>query len=201
MKIFERRDALVAAIATMTLAGCGSDGASDGGQASKHSVGIAVSGLAGSGLTLADNGGDLLQTLAGYSVDSNGGTFTAINGTPFTVLNSSGLDTMALDPAGRFLYMTTADAIYAFSIDSTTGAVTSVAGSPFTVALSPAALSVGGLTIDPSSRFIYLPSAPNLSASGLLYVLRIDPVTGALTAVPGSPFATGSASQAIAFRY
>ena len=106
-----------------------------------------------------------------------------------------------VDPTGRFLYMTTADAIYGYSIDSATGAVTSIPGSPFTVARSPDALSVGGLTIDPSGRFVYVPSAPTQSANSNLYVLSIEPVTGALNAVPGAPFATGSASQAIAFRY
>ena len=157
MKIFERRDALVAAIATMTLAGCGSDGASDGGQASKHSVGIAVSGLAGSGLTLADNGGDLLQIAAdghfSFATSIASGSAYAVTiqaqptpppgALPQTCRVNSGAGTMGgadvliavtcTNNAPRFVYVVNygSNNISGFAIDDVTGSLTAMDGSPF----------------------------------------------------------------------
>jgi 6-phosphogluconolactonase (cycloisomerase 2 family) len=140
------------------------------------------------------------SALAGYSVDSSNGTFASISGTPLNVTNSPTLHGMTVDPTGRFLYITAAETIYAYAIDSSTGAITSVPGSPFTVARSPDILLDGSLAIDPSGRFGYLPGAPNTTPTNKLYALSIDPVTGALGNVPGSPFTTGADPREIAFR-
>src|SRR5262249_46665246 len=101
------------------------------------------------------------------------------------------------DPAGRFLYVTAEEGIYAYAIDSSNGALTAVPGSPFMVARSPDRI-LDGLRIDPSGRFGY---ARNVSSQnpGNLYAVSIDPVTGALTAVPGSPFTVGVDPESIAF--
>jgi hypothetical protein len=74
------------------------------------------------------------------------------------------------------------------------GALTVVPGLPFTVAHSPDRFNAS-LAIDPSGRFAYLPSSNSKS----LYALRIDPLTGALTPVPGSPFTAGNSSRGIVF--
>ena len=49
------------------------------------------------------------------------------------------------------------------------------------------------LRIDPNGRFLYAPAA-----NGLLYGFAIDGTSGALTAVPGGPFATGNGNMAVA---
>jgi 6-phosphogluconolactonase len=94
---------------------------------------------------------------------------------------------IAIDPAGRFLYVADSDAgsgistiIDGFMIDSRTGALTKLASSPFQVAGATASM-----TVDPSGRFLYVGSfnSPAIDA------FTIEPDTGTLSAVPGSPFA------------
>lgn len=137
------------------------------------------------------------SVLAGYSINSATGVITPIRGTPITVSNSSTLNLMTFDPAGRFLYVTAEEGIYAFAINASDGALTLVPGSPFTVVHSPDRI-VSGLSIDPSGRFGYVQTIPAQSP-GNLYALSIDPATGALAAVPGSPFVVGIDPEVIAF--
>ncbi len=134
------------------------------------------------------------SAVGGYSIDSTTGAVTPISGTPITLSNSLTLLAMTVDPTGKFLYVTAAEVIYTFAIDVSNGALTAVPGSPFTVANSPDLFNAP-LAIDPSGRFAYLPSRNSKS----LYALRIDPLTGALTPVPGSPFTAGNSSRGIVF--
>jgi 6-phosphogluconolactonase len=95
---------------------------------------------------------------------------------------------MAVDPAGKFLYVSNSfeslGASYgplgAYSIDAVSGALTAVPGSPFDVGGSQ-----GSAAIDASGRFLIVETG---AKAGCLAVLSIDPNTGALTSVPGSPF-------------
>jgi 6-phosphogluconolactonase len=137
------------------------------------------------------------SVIAGYSINSATSVITPIRGTPITVSNSAALDVMTFDPAGRFLYVTAGEGIYAYAIGSSDGALTLVPGSPFAVAHSPDRV-VNRLGIDPSGRFAYVQTVPSRSSSSL-YAVSIDPVTGALAAVPGSPFAVGIDPEVIAF--
>jgi 6-phosphogluconolactonase len=97
---------------------------------------------------------------------------------------------IAVDPAGKFLYVSNAISqmgfgglLYAYSIDAASGALAAVPGSPFDVG-GGIQLSVA---VDASGRFLIVPSLPKLPGNGIA-VLSIYPDTGALTAVPGSPF-------------
>jgi len=137
------------------------------------------------------------SVIAGYSINSATGVITPIRGTPVTVSNAATLDFMSFDPAGRFLYVTAEEGIYAYAISSSDGALTAVPGSPFAVAHSPDRI-VNRLGIDPSGRFGYVQTVPSHSSSNL-YAVSIDPATGALGAVPGSPFAVGIDPESIAF--
>lgn len=126
-----------------------------------------------------------------FSVDSTTGALTAIGNVPTGSANP-----VVIDPAGKFLYVATTTAVYAYTIDSSTGALTAVSGSPFTIANSSDSIA-GLIAIDPSGRFAYLPSA----GSSLIYAMAIDPTTGALTPVPGSPFPSGASPGKISFLY
>ena len=57
-------------------------------------------------------------------------------------------------------------------------------GSPFSVATSPLS-SFARIAIDPSGKFLYVSSLDDS-----IYSFTIDPSSGLLTSVPGSPFAT-----------
>lgn len=68
-------------------------------------------------------------------------------------------------------------------INATTGALTIVPGSPFPADPSPTSIAV-----DPSGRFVYVPSNTANTISGY----TINPASGALTPIPGSPFPAGN---------
>ena len=127
--------------------------------------------------------------IAGFSVNASNGSLTQVSGSPF----STGFfpRTIAIDPAGKFLYATisssfmgTSTAVYGYTIDATSGVLTSIPGSPFTAGENPVSASV-----DVSGRFLFVANNANTANGNSVSAFTIDPGTGALTAVPGSPFA------------
>src|SRR5262249_53408129 len=134
--------------------------------------------------------------IAGFSIDSATGALSAVPGSPLSpsTPSTASASQMAIDPAGKFLYASSQSFVPnvgpdggmdAFSIDSTTGALTAVPGSPFSVGGVP-----GSVAIDASGSFLIVGTGPRLGGGpgNCLAVLSIDPGTGALTPVPGSPF-------------
>ena len=210
----------------LALSACGGGGGTGGGgnpPPSTISVEGFVSGLAGSGLILSNNGSDNL------AVGTNGGfifakplsdgdaynvTITTQPNNPAqncSILNGSGTGTVtatnvttvavACLSAGRFLYLAgftncETDCLVAFSIDATTGALTAVPGSPYQGGADDA--YTNGISVDPSSRFAFVAGG---FATANVSAYAIDRTTGALTAVAGSPFAApmqAGSSRAIA---
>ena len=94
---------------------------------------------------------------------------------------------MAFEPSGHFLYGTS-NGISACSFDSSSGALVLVAGSPL---VSPAAGGFSGVAVHPSGAFLYASdlNCNDNGPSNWLYGYLIDPATGGLTAIDGSPFA------------
>jgi 6-phosphogluconolactonase len=95
-----------------------------------------------------------------------------------------------------FIYVLTAvgitptpGTISAFSVDPNTGSVASVPGSPFQGEAGQQAL-----TSDPSGKFLYVANALSTQAASTnsISAFTIDPTTGALSPVAGSPFSTGT---------
>jgi DNA-binding beta-propeller fold protein YncE len=80
---------------------------------------------------------------------------------------------VAIDPAGKYLYLADNSGVYGFSIDSGSGALTPVTGSPFP------SVSAGGLTVDPSGQYVVVLTVDNTQ------VYSINRSTGGLTAVNG----------------
>ncbi|MEO8506327.1 MAG: beta-propeller fold lactonase family protein [Betaproteobacteria bacterium] len=110
-----------------------------------------------------------------YAIDSDTGALSVLGSPvspqaiPFSIV---------IDPQGKFVYFL-GKGIEAFVVGAT-GALTRVPGIAFTA-------SFGQLAMAPSGRFLYAldPSTRKLS------VFAINRTTGALTAIGGSPFATG----------
>lgn len=128
--------------------------------------------------------------ISGYAINAKNGHLTGVSGSPFT----AGTNTYAVttDPSGRFAYAANegSNSVSAYTIDASTGALTAVSGSPY-----PAGAGSDAVAVDPSGRFVYVanggsgnPNIPSLSA------YTINTSTGALTAVSGSPYATGGAT-------
>ncbi len=118
--------------------------------------------------------------------------------------SSLSLSSVAVEPLGRFAYATgynraaNEKGLYGYSIAATTGALVPLAGDPFPLATAgyPSAVIV-----DPQGRFVLTAnnyvSDPEVAADGVS-VSAIDPVTGALALVPGSPFAAGYQAVSVA---
>jgi 6-phosphogluconolactonase (cycloisomerase 2 family) len=90
------------------------------------------------------------------------------------------------DPAGKFLFVGnfTQNLVTVFSVGND-GTLTEVAGSPIATGTSDVGNAPIHLAVDGAGRFLF--AAVNFN----IVVFRIDPGTGALTAVTGSPFSPG----------
>jgi len=99
-------------------------------------------------------------------------------------LPAGGLVDVAVEPSGRFAYVSTGNnpgTLLAYSIDQTTGALTSIGS-------VPSGNTPFGMAIDPTGRFVYVANRNSHNVSAY----AINPRTGALTAVPGQPFSVGA---------
>ena len=135
------------------------------------------------------------EGLAVYSVDANTGALTEVPGSPFAIPAGTARS-IAVHPAGQFVYVGNAsccsaatNVITAFAVDAATGALTPLPGSPFAAGAQPSLLA-----FDRSGTFLY---AANRSSSNIS-AYRVDVATGALTPVPGSPFAGPASPTALA---
>jgi 6-phosphogluconolactonase (cycloisomerase 2 family) len=130
---------------------------------------------------------DLSGAVSAYVVNATTGALTPVSGSPF----AAGLETfgVAIHPSSQFAYVANAlsNDVSVYSINATTGALTPVPGSPFAACGVAADCFPGSVALSPDGRFAYVGNsgAANVSA------YAIDTTTGALTPVPGSPFAAG----------
>jgi 6-phosphogluconolactonase len=133
-----------------------------------------------------------------YSVNSTTGALAEIQANRAATGVSPSAVSLTAD--GKFAYVTNgAASISAFSVNSSTGALTAVAGSPFPVP------SVGGVTGNPILSMIFNPNGKSLyikndggTGTGSLAAFSIDPATGALAPLSGSPFTLGTSATGLA---
>lgn len=128
------------------------------------------------------------NTVSAFSVNTGTGALTAIPGSPFaTGARPTG---MAVDAMGRFVFVANqaASSISAFSIGAN-GALSAIAGSPF------AASSPYGLAMNPAGTVLFASNFPDTNISDLNTVSAFQiGANGALSAAPGSPFATANSA-------
>jgi 6-phosphogluconolactonase (cycloisomerase 2 family) len=101
-------------------------------------------------------------------------------------------------PDGRYLYVPlligSGSKIAAFSIDATTGALSPVPGSPYPMStISGATPWAGAAVVDATGKFLYVADDYSLQVVHpcCVYGFAIDPASGALKPLPGSPFNVG----------
>ena len=82
-----------------------------------------------------------------------------------------------------------------YTINATSGALTPVPGSPFAVVLD-----LTSVAVDPTGKFAYVGNCGDFCGAGSAGVwgYTINATSGALTPIPGSPFAAGSYPISIA---
>ena len=151
---------------------------------------IAIEASGGFAYT-ANNGGDV----SAYTVDATSGALTAVAGSPFKA--GSGPASVSLTPSGKFAYVANnvSNDVSAFAIDASSGALAPLAGGPYAAGLNPI-----GSAVDPSGTFLFVANANGGGTPGANTVSAyvIDADSGALTAVPGSPYTTDTLSVAVA---
>jgi len=123
--------------------------------------------------------------IAAFGLNQSNGNLGPIPGSPFALPGSAPTD-MTVDPNGKFLYVVLngSDELASYSISQKTGS--------------------GAITLitDPTGKFVYVANENSFTISGFL----VDPNSGALTPISGSPFnaapnaspTTGPAAMAIA---
>lgn len=128
----------------------------------------------------------------GFSIDQTTGALTAIPGSPFD-LSAERAEALEVDPTGSFLYVTHLDncnagcvgAISVFKI-AVNGSLTEIDGSPYDTDFGTI-----GIAVHPSGKFVYTINGqiPFHTAANIS-VFQVNPTSGALTQITGSPFAT-----------
>jgi 6-phosphogluconolactonase (cycloisomerase 2 family) len=123
--------------------------------------------------------------------------------TLMSVVGTNGIAaSVVVDPAGRFAYVATnnedvqfagENAIRTYAINPNTGFLTEVPGSPFHLDRPG---YPDGMTIHPSGKFLYVVKLLRAEyGNSFVLAYSIDPTTGLLTQIPGSPYPTGTDSS------
>jgi hypothetical protein len=123
-----------------------------------------------------------------YAITSSTGALTAVN----SMVSGCGGASMTFEPSGHFLYGSYGG-ITACSFDSGSGALSAVTGSPFATG---SGASFSGIATHPSGSFLYATDVTCVDGGSpnRLYGFVVDPSTGALTAIGGSPFTVPGSS-------
>ena len=146
-------------------------------------------------LYVANGGSD---NVSAYAIGANG-ALTEVAGSPYPT--GRGALSVVADPSGKFVYVatgrTTTNDIAAFSVDQASGVLTPLAATPLIAARSnprSLAIAAGNKAVEFRSQFVYTANA----LSNDLSAYAVDSATGALTAVAGAPFVTGTGPVAVA---
>jgi 6-phosphogluconolactonase len=130
------------------------------------------------------------NAVAAFTINSTGQLAT-VTGSPFATSTSP--QAAVVDHSGKFLYVSNNEdalgGISAYSIDAA-GALTPVPGSPFSTLVNG---GPAGLAASPTGNFLYVAMAGTTTAGNQIVAETINPSTGALSPVVGSPFGTGNA--------
>jgi 6-phosphogluconolactonase (cycloisomerase 2 family) len=124
------------------------------------------------------------NTISAYKMDSVSGGLTAIPGSPSGTVDAPlGL---ALNPTADLLAAGNLNGggISVFRVDKASGAITTVPGSPFSTTGGGFPL---GSEFHPTGKFLY--AGMQVSTTSNVCAFSVEASTGALTPVPGSPFA------------
>jgi len=129
------------------------------------------------------------KDLSAYFIYRNTGSLHPVPGSPFKIGVTP--TNVAVDPSGKYVYVTTLEStsnprsdVYAFAVESN-GSLKPVPGSPFATANWAFALA-----IDPQGKYLYVSSSPETStpSTSQIDAYTISSTDGALTPVPGSPY-------------
>jgi YVTN family beta-propeller protein len=123
-----------------------------------------------------------------YSIDGTTGALTSTG----MIAAGAGPDSVAVDPAGKFAYVTNSESndVSMYSIDATTGAWASMG----TIGAGAVPLSV---VMDPAGKFAYVANWTAYGAEGSVSMYTINATTGALTSIGTIAAGTSPVSMAV----
>lgn len=129
------------------------------------------------------------NTVSSYTVNSATGQLRSTG----YALAGTRPNSVAVTPSGAFVYTANfaSGNVSGYAAASGSGALTAVSGSPFAGQADAFAI-----TVDPSSRFVYVANAN--SSSNNISGYTINSATGALTQMSGSSFQAGTDTRALA---
>ena len=122
-----------------------------------------------------------------YSIDASSGALAEVAGSPFPA-NSNPAEIL-ITPSGKFVYVTNPGIGMVTAFSFSNGVLSQLPTSPV-----PSGAGALGLAVDGSERFLYVanPAASNpppfSSTTGNVSGFNINPSSGALTPILGSPF-------------
>jgi hypothetical protein len=129
-------------------------------------------------------------TIDGYDLSNSAGTFVALSGYTAPAIPPTQFGEGMVVVNKQFVYAVlelTQPELYGWSIDATSGALTPLTGLPTpSLNLPIVAYNTYQMTTDPGGNYLFLSS----TGANDIFVYTIDPTTGALTAVAGSPYTT-----------
>ena len=134
--------------------------------------------------------------LLGYSMNAITGVLTPL---PGSFARGTEPEYPAVDPRGKFVIAAGLQGLYTYSINPYNSGPQSVAGGlnqaggPFGTTVAPSLEFPISVTIDYTGSFAYV----GYYVSGIIGY-KINPLSGALTPIPGSPFATGGFLSTVA---
>jgi 6-phosphogluconolactonase (cycloisomerase 2 family) len=133
---------------------------------------------------------NLSDTVSVFSIDAGSGALSPVGSPVFA--NASPTEIL-VTPSGKFVYVTNPGLGLVTSFTFSNGVLQQMPTSPVV-----SGAGAFGLAVDGSGRFLYVanPSAPNpsLNTTGNISGFNIDPTTGALTPMLGSPFTSGTST-------
>lgn len=131
----------------------------------------------------------------GFSFDAGSGNLTELPDAPY-VTSASQLSNVSVDPSGEFVYAagggySAGSNLLAFSLNSATGTLTAVGTAPGPSGDHELAISSGASGVTFTPQFAYVLSAGGPNGANNITGYSINPGSGALTPLTGSPFAEG----------
>ena len=125
----------------------------------------------------------------GFTINRQTGDLTEMPNAPFAP--SQNFDAIVVDQLGKFVYAYGGGQVFGYTIQAGTGQLTPIVGSPFGAAPSGQQFFIPSdrMAVSQNDNFLYVASSTGIVA------YTIEPTTGALTVVSGSPFG-GSAGGA-----
>lgn len=143
-------------------------------------------------------GGNTTSNVYGYAIDDTSGALSPIAGSPFA--GGANPSNITIHPNARFLYVANygSDSVTGYTIASGSGTLSAMPGSPFGVGINPESL-----TIDPTGQYAYVVNTrhgASPAGPGSISVFAIDPNSGVLSEIAGSPFPAGTNPQTLLVR-